>query len=111
VQKIDDREIDRAAETPAAAKTPATISTTALPINVKIHANQKSWVSIVADGKTVMEGVLPEASEKAVLAKDRVVVVLGNAGGVAVSYNGRALENLGKGQEVKKLTFTPSGYQ
>jgi cytoskeleton protein RodZ len=81
------------------------------PIDVKIHANQDSWVSITVDGKTIMKGTLAADSEKAVRAKDQVVVVLGNVGGVEVSYNGKPVENLGKGQEVKKITFTPSGYE
>ena len=80
------------------------------PIDVKIHANQDSWVSITADGKTIMKGTLAAASEKAVRAKEQVVVVLGNAGGVEVSYNGKPLE-VGKSGEVKKITFTPSGYE
>jgi cytoskeleton protein RodZ len=92
-------------------KSTSTTTSTLSPIAVKIHANQKSWVSIVADGKTVMEGTLPEASDKAVQAKEQLVVVLGNVGGVEVSYNGKTLENLGKGAEVRKLTFTPSGYE
>jgi cytoskeleton protein RodZ len=86
-------------------------SSTTGPIDVKIHANQDSWVSITADGKTIMKGTLAASSERAVRAKDQVVVVLGNAGGVEVSYNGKTIGNLGKGQEVKKLTFTPSGYE
>lgn len=80
------------------------------PIDVKIHANQDSWVSITVDGKTIMKGTLAAASEKAVRAKEQVVVVLGNAGGVEVSYNGKPLE-IGKAGEVKKITFTPSGYE
>ena len=79
------------------------------PIDVKIHANQDSWVSITADGKTIMKGTLVAASEKAVRAKEQVVVVLGNVGGVEVSYNGKPLE-LGKPGEVRKITFTPTGY-
>jgi hypothetical protein len=58
-----------------------------------------------------MKGTLAAASEKAVRAKAEVIVVLGNAGGVEVSYNGKPLDNLGKGQEVKKITFTASGYE
>lgn len=81
------------------------------PIDVKIHANQDSWISITADGKTIMKGTLSAASEKAVRAKEQVIVVLGNAGGVEVSYNGKPVENLGKGQDVKKITFTPTGYE
>lgn len=92
-------------------KVSETQSSSSGPIDVKIHAYQDSWVSITADGKTVMKGTLAASSERAVRAKEQVVVVLGNAGGVEVSYNGKTLENLGKGQEVKKLTFTPSGYE
>ena len=80
------------------------------PIDVKIHANQQTWVSITADGKPIVSGMLAAQSEKAVRARDKVVVVLGNAGGVEVSYNGKPLE-LGKPGEVKKITFTPTGYE
>jgi len=114
-QKSTDVAATKPNQNPKPSQTGKTDSTTAVnpggPIDVKIHANQDSWVSITADGKTIMKGTLPAASEKAVRAKDQVVVVLGNAGGVEVSYNGKTLDNLGKGQEVKKITFTPSGYQ
>jgi cytoskeletal protein RodZ len=111
VQKIDDRTVVTDSADLKPTDKGVTVSPTTSPIDVKIHANQKSWVSIVADGKTVMEGVLPESSEKAIRANEQVLLVLGNAGGVEVSYNGKTLENLGKGQEVKKLKFTPSGYE
>ena len=78
---------------------------------MKIHADEKCWVSIIADGKTIMEGDLDASAEKAVRAKDKVVLVLGNAGGVQVSFNGKPLENIGGGQKVKKITFTPEGYE
>src|SRR5262249_55072565 len=29
------------------------------PIRVEIHANEDAWLSVIADGKTMMEGVLP----------------------------------------------------
>ena len=93
------------------AATPETGSTASTPIDVVIHADQKCWVSIIADGKTIMEGDLDASAEKAVRARDKVVLVLGNAAGVEVSYNGKPLENLGTGQKVKKITFTPGGYE
>jgi cytoskeleton protein RodZ len=81
------------------------------PIDVKIHADQQCWISIVADGKTIMEGNLDASAERAVRAKEKVVLVLGNAAGVEVSYNGKPLENLSAGQKVRKITFTPDGYE
>ena len=34
------------------------------PIRLEIHANEDAWLSVIADGKTMMEGVLPAASTR-----------------------------------------------
>jgi hypothetical protein len=79
------------------------------PIRLEIHANQDSWMSVIADGKTMMEGVLPATSTKKFHAKKNIYFTTGNAGGVEVSYNGRPLPPLGTSNEVKSLTFTSEG--
>jgi cytoskeleton protein RodZ len=87
-------------------------STTVGPhFELKIKVNKQSWVSIKADGKTLINGTLQPGTERTVKATDRIDVILGNAGGVEVSYNGKPVENLNTGQDVRKLTFTPSGYE
>lgn len=80
-------------------------------IDLKIKVTKKSWVSITADGKLVLKDTLEAGTEKSVKASEKVEMVLGNAGGVEVSYNGKPVENLSKGQDVRKITFTPSGYE
>jgi len=101
-----------AAKSDAKATAPEVSSSVAgTAIDVKIHANQSSWISIIADGKTIMSGILSPASEKAVRAKEQVVVVIGNASGVEVTYNGKMLETVSKGQDVRKIKFTPSGFE
>jgi cytoskeleton protein RodZ len=79
------------------------------PIRVEIHANEDAWLSVIADGKTMMEGVLPAASTRKFRAQKNIYFTTGNAGGVEVSYNGRPLPPLGTSNEVKSLTFTPNG--
>jgi|SRR5438067_6592367 len=79
------------------------------PIRVEIHANEDAWLSVIADGKTMMEGVLPAASTRKFRAKKNIYFTTGNAGGVQVSYNGRPLPSLGTSNEVKSLTFTSEG--
>jgi len=79
------------------------------PIRVEIHANEDAWLSVIADGKTMMEGVLPATSTKKFRAQKNIYFTTGNAGGVEVSYNGRPLPPLGTSNEVKSLTFTPNG--
>ena len=79
------------------------------PIRLEIHANEDSWLSVIADGKTMMEGVLPATSTRKFRAQKNISFTTGNAGGVEVSYNGRPLPPLGTSNEVKSLTFTSNG--
>jgi cytoskeleton protein RodZ len=78
-------------------------------IRLEIHANEDAWLSVIADGKTMMEGVLPATSTRKFRAQKNIYLTTGNAGGVEVSYNGRPLPPLGTSNEVKSLTFTPNG--
>lgn len=79
------------------------------PIRVEVRTVAESWVSVVGDGKLLMEGVLPADQSKTFRAQKNMVLKTGNAGGVELSYNGRQLPVLGKSKEVKSLTFTSEG--
>lgn len=83
----------------------------ATPIDLKVKVNSQSWVQIKADGKLLVSENLGPGTERAVKAHDKVEMVLGNAGGVELTYNGKPVESVAKGQDVRKITFTPSGYQ
>jgi cytoskeleton protein RodZ len=76
---------------------------------VQIVAKEDSWVSIVADGKSVMERVLTADKRKNVKAGKTLVLRTGNAGGIEVSFNGRPLGALGNENEPRTLTFNASG--
>ena len=76
---------------------------------VQIVAKEDSWVSIVADGKSVMERVLTADKSKKVKAGKSLILRTGNAGGIEVSFNGRPLGVLGNENEPRTLTFNASG--
>src|SRR5438270_3136829 len=76
---------------------------------VQVKAKEDSWVSIVADGKSVMQRVLPADKHKKVKAGKSVILRTGNAGGIEVSFNGRSLGALGNENEPRTLTFNASG--
>lgn len=95
-----------------------TSATTAKPqieggpaFELKIKVNKHSWVSIKADGKTLVNTTLEPGIERSFKASDKIEMILGNSSGVEVSYNGKPVENLNTGQDVRKLTFTSAGYQ
>ena len=78
-------------------------------VTLRIRARQATWVSIVADGKPVMSGVLAASAEKSVHAEREVVIKTGNAAGVEVFQNDKPLPTLGAENQVKTITFTPEG--
>jgi cytoskeleton protein RodZ len=76
---------------------------------VQVKAKEDSWVSIVADGKSVMQRVLPADKHKKIKAGKSLVLRTGNAGGIEVSFNGHPLGALGNENEPRTLTFNASG--
>lgn len=76
---------------------------------VQIKAKEDSWVSIVADGKSVMERVLAADKKKKIKAGKTLVLRTGNAGGIEVTFNGVSLGSLGNENEPRTLTFNANG--
>ncbi|MGZ4859635.1 MAG: helix-turn-helix domain-containing protein [Candidatus Angelobacter sp.] len=90
-----------AADAPASAKEKAFF--------VQVKAKEDSWVSVVADGKSVMQRVLAADKHKKIKAGKTLILRTGNAGGIEVSFNGRSLGALGNENEPRTLTFNSSG--
>lgn len=79
--------------------------------SVVIKARESSWVSIAADGHWLWEGTLNPNNQRSVTADKELILKTGNAAGLDVSYNGKALGNLGKDKQVRTLTFNTAGWQ
>jgi cytoskeleton protein RodZ len=76
---------------------------------VSVKAKEDSWVSITADGKTVKEGILSANKQWSAKAGKEVVLKIGNAPGVEISYQGKPLGPLPDDGKVRTLTFNASG--
>jgi cytoskeleton protein RodZ len=81
------------------------------PFVVLIEAEENSWVSIVADGKVILEGTLIAPAVKSIRAQKQITVKAGNAGGLDFSFNGKRLPAQGASGEVKNLIFDADGLQ
>jgi cytoskeleton protein RodZ len=77
--------------------------------SVVIRARESSWISIAADGQPLWTGTMSANSERSVTADKELILKTGNAAGIEVSYNGRALGTLGKDKQVRTLTFNTAG--
>ncbi|HEU4415025.1 MAG TPA: RodZ domain-containing protein [Candidatus Angelobacter sp.] len=76
---------------------------------ITVKAKEDSWVSIVADGRSVMQRVLTADRQKLVKAGKQVVLRTGNAGGIDVTFNGKPIGALGNENEPRTLTFSAAG--
>jgi cytoskeleton protein RodZ len=76
---------------------------------VSVKAREDSWVSIIADGKSVMQRVLNADKHKKIKAGKSLILRTGNAGGIEVTFNGRPLGTLGNENEPRTLTFNATG--
>jgi cytoskeleton protein RodZ len=79
-------------------------------LSLNLAASEATWLSLSSDGKSVFNGVLEANQTKSVAAEEQAKVVVGNAGGVSVEWNGRDIGTLGKRGQVRVVTFTPQGY-
>jgi cytoskeleton protein RodZ len=66
---------------------PAAASTRAEKFVILVKANQPAWVSITADGKRLLEGVLERRTK--IRAYSEVTLTTNNAGALALSRNGK----------------------
>ncbi len=90
-------------ETPSqSSPPPAPVSQT---VEVIVIVKDESWVLIEVDGKTEFQGILPGGTRRTWKAKEELVVVAGNAGGVMVTVNNGESRRLGEPGMVQEAIF------
>lgn len=73
-------------------------------VRVGLTLKAESWIQIVADGKIEFEGVLSEGTQRSWEAKQQLVVIAGNAGGVLVAVNDGQAKQMGEPGKVEEVT-------
>lgn len=95
---------------PSSVKTsPVATAATAGQFTVVVEAREESWVSITADGITLVSRVLPAGASRTARGSKEIIVTAGNAAGVDILFNGKKLNLGGEPGEVKTMTFGPQG--
>jgi transcriptional regulator with XRE-family HTH domain len=72
------------------------------PMTLKIRGKEKTWVTIMADGRQEPDITLNPGQERLWSAQERFVLWTGNAGGIEITFNGELQPPLGKAGEVRK---------
>lgn len=101
------------AQKAAGASNPTAAATAATPpgspgagLTLQVAATEQAWVSVKADGKTVLEQVMKPNDVHTLTAKNSFDVTTGNAEGTLLTLDGTTLGPLGRRGEVKVLHLT-----
>lgn len=81
------------------------------PVEVVLTAREATWVQVTVDGQTAFAALLHPNDKRAIAADAQVKVVTGNAGGLDISLNGKALDALGPRGQVRTVRLTAEGPQ
>ncbi len=81
-------------------------STSSRPVVLVARYNDRCWTSVIADGKTLYEGI-PKLNETLTWEADRQIVVnFGNAAAVELTFNGQPVGKIGERGDVVVKTFS-----
>jgi cytoskeletal protein RodZ len=99
---------------PAASGTPAPVEPNPIPeaagvVRVAFTATEPVWVSIKSDGTRAYSGTIDSQESKQFAASRKMVALVGNAGALKISLNGRPVGPFGSPGEIRLLMFTPEG--
>lgn len=89
-----------------AAAEPSNADPSAPKIRIRFEVLETCWASVTADNRKVLSRQLNPGDDKDFSADDSVLVVLGNAGGIRLTINGKPARALGKPGDVVKVLIT-----
>ncbi|MDD5722936.1 MAG: DUF4115 domain-containing protein [Syntrophales bacterium] len=79
------------------------------PYTLAVEASELTWIQIAKDGKPSFEIMLRPGEQFTERASEKFGLLIGNAGGVDIRFQGRSLGPLGKHGEVILLTLPTDG--
>jgi cytoskeleton protein RodZ len=79
--------------------------------HVRLSAIERTWLSIVADGKPTFSGVLHASEIKMFEGHEFARIRTGNAGGLSFTFNGKEIGILGPRGQIRTVVFTKDYYE
>jgi len=80
-------------------------------LKLVISAKEPAWIHLEADGKAMFVGLLDAGKTQSLENVQQVKLLTGNAGGIEVMQNGKAIPELGSRGEVRTVVFSKEAYQ
>jgi transcriptional regulator with XRE-family HTH domain len=78
---------------------------------VELSALERTWLSIVEDGKQTFSGILDPDQTKVLEGHNTARIRMQNAGGISCVFNGKAIGILGERGQARTVVFTKTNYK
>ncbi|MFN0107046.1 MAG: helix-turn-helix domain-containing protein [Bryobacteraceae bacterium] len=98
-------------EVESAKVVPAESTDPSANLMLNIEATERTWIEVTADGKRIFAGVLQPGDKKLISTLQNAKMVVGNAGGIAVSKGGRDIGPIGPRGQVRTVNITPESVE
>ncbi|MCY4586559.1 MAG: DUF4115 domain-containing protein [Bryobacterales bacterium] len=102
--------------TPAGAASPTTVDVRPYvenkpvkAVNVRLSISETVWIRALADGERVFQRTFHPGESRQVEADEHVSLLVGNAGGVSLSLNGKPIPPIGSSGQVRRVLLTVGG--
>ncbi len=79
--------------------------------HIQLSAIERSWLSIVSDGKEIFSGMLDASQTKVLEGHESARIRTGNAGGLSFTFNGKDIGVLGPRGQIRTVVFTKHNYK
>jgi hypothetical protein len=80
-------------------------------VSLQLKAVERTWIRFQIDDKAEREALLQPGETLNLRDARRVYLLVGNAGGLDLTVNGKKLERFGESKEVVTLILTPEGVE
>ena len=80
------------------------------PLTLKAYVRERTWIRVMIDNERPKEYIFGPESTPEWRAHNGFELLIGNAGGIDLEFNGERMEDLGKQGQVIRLRL-PSGYE
>jgi cytoskeleton protein RodZ len=106
--------VPEAAQAPSVPKLDVTTTTGpdgSKHVVLTLEATEKTWLSISTDGRQIFSGVLEASQTKTLAGVDEARMLVGNAGGIEIRWNGKPIGPIGPRGQVRVVRFTKDDFQ
>jgi cytoskeleton protein RodZ len=80
-------------------------------VTINLSATEVTWIEVTSGGKVLFTGLLNPSETRVLRGSDQARMVVGNAGGLSIQFNGKPIGPVGPRGQVRYVQFKKDNYE